>query len=1007
MVAASVRIMVHTRRPLRHGEAARTAARLASYRMGTRLLDPLGNVHNFTRRHGVEALSTLSPTPEIPWTTEPQLICDAAERCNRRGRIDHRLFREVRHTIDWRIPRRRFQVIADAAREPLVRDGMISIGGLHLYGEAVTEGSEIGRRWISQAEALRWPIIGNGEPTPDGPHLLRTAADGRLLLSLYQPHIHTLCAVRTIGVSGFGPPDPTWNRVTLASEVQSRWVGLLNESLTVSGHTPDLDPRTGQVMKKRTLPSRPYLPRTIFQINRRNRSGMHRDGAVIPVMPRWDGESMLDLRNILDDAEHQLLLVRVEADREREARVAMQTQLAAATQRAEAAEAEARHAEDARHDSELRAAVAEARAAGLARNVDDLVATHQAECESIESRARESDERARNLMAAKLAAEQAATKAQARIVELDSNIAVLAADAQLGAALRKADAAAASSGDPNIIAAAISDIAPTLAMAVREFGSRPADADAALAGARGAIAALRAAGVDLRTTNGITLDLPPSMRSAFAYRLAGRERLMATLAEAHDLKKRPTAEQLEMSETAAFSRGEAAGAERIRTTLQPGLHLLGIDWREGSQAGEMAAKIEGVASRFQGLMDVSSSLKMAEAAAREGRCADAADILAPQGGYLARLIRVGSISGDDHLAEVGRILDGFRLSGLNLSTRTDGALLLPPGTAPEVTHPLEGRAKLAGRLLRCTTAEQDLKALRVALDALGNAADEAALASAKNSLVEIHPGAGNVVTRLLRRPRSIDAAFLAAKENFRSLTEAGSAFLDDAKGGLIAVDSNGKRRPIPPASTETARHLLAHRVLEARPTVEEAERRATKAAEVSEKAEQDRWRVELSPLLERRGIVIPKSWNAPAVAGLIDRDWSMPTTREPNGGSRRGVPRWSCPEARGAHEMLRFHAGVSTLRPTAPDVDCSLRNAMVEAHNLAARKPPGLADEKWRVAKAEEIGQKHADRGQLDYAMASKIAISQAARTADRQGGGQPVQERGPESIVRRGRDGQ
>lgn len=313
---------------------------------------------------------------------------------------------------------------------------------------------------------------------------------------------------------------------------------------------------------------------------------------------------------------------------------------------------------------------------------------------------------------------------------------------------------------------------------------------------------------------------------------------------------------------------------------------------------------------------------------------------------------------------------------------------------------------LAGILLRCTPAERDLGALRGALDALGIAANEAALAEARDSLVEIHPAAGNVVTTLLRRPRSIDAAFLAAKESFRSLTETGSAFLDDAKGGLIAVDSNGQRRPIPPASTETARHLLAQRDLEARPTVEEATRSAAKAAEASGKAEQDRWRVALSPLLERRGIIILKSWNAPAVAGLIDKDWPMPTTRKPNDASRPGVRRWSCPEARGAHEMLGFHAGVITLRPTLPDVDCSLRNAMVEAKNLAASKPPGLADEKWRVAKAEEIGQKHADCGQLHYAMASKIAIPPTARNVDRQGGGEPVQGRGLESIVRRRPDG-
>lgn len=1005
-MTAPVEIVMHTRRPQRQGQEPRTAARIAAYRLGTRLLDHHGRAHEFTHRHGVDALPVRSPTPDIAWTTSPQLICDAVERSNARNRIDHRLFREARRTIDWRIPRSLLPGIIEMARQPLVEEGMISIAALHFYGEAVAEESEMGRRWLSMAEALRWPVISMDDPMPDGPHLLRRVnRSGRSTLSLYQPHLHDLHAVRAVDVRGFGAPDPTWNRLSLAGELQAHWVGLLNEGLKACGHRADLDPRTGQVLGSQ-LPSRPFLSRTIFQINRRNLSGMHRNGAVVPVVERRDGAvSMLDVRNILDIAEHQILLATAEARREREARVAIEAKLTATTRSVETAGVETQKAKEARAEAERQAAEARTRAERLARKIDDLVAAHQAERDVLTARIEAAEDRAKQLLTEKQKAERTAADAKARLGRLEAEMAALAADARLGASLRQAETVTASAGDAAAIAATISETAPTLASKIITTSRQPADGDTALAEALGAIAVLRAAGVKLRTADGTTLALPPEVRASFAQKLKGQERLVATLVEANDLRTRPTTAQLERAAEAAFSRGDHAGAERIRTTLQPSLQLLGIAWQDADHASEVAKAITGTANTHRAAVAAHAALQKADIAAGEGRGGAAADIVEPQARHVSGLIRAGlasAVTGDTHLTEVQRALAGLHQAGITPSAGANGTLVLTPGSPPELAKLLDGRIALAGVLLKGDAAERDAGALRDALDALGNARDTAALDRARDKLAQLHPGAGSAVGRLLLRPRSIDAAFRIAKAEFSRLREDGVTLRDDGKGGLVAVAADGRLRPL--VATETLRHLLSHQALAARPTEEQAQHRAERAAEAAGRTERDHWRAKLAPVLQRRG-VMPNTWSAPAIAGLIDKEWTMPIPQ--GGGPSRPRPhRWSCPEAARAYEMLCFYAGVIRQRPTMPDADCSLRNAMIEAHNAAGRKPLELADDGWRRQKAEEVGRKHADRGQLEYAMASRSGPPPTAPDGDRHRGSTRPQARGQERAPGQERQG-
>lgn len=163
-------------------ETGRTCCGSAAYRAGERIVGANGEIHDFTKKHGVIITGIMLPNGAPEEYADRQTLWQAADRAERRK--DAQRYRDVNIAIPNEIPYHRAEAITRTFLEPLVADGMIADYAIH-------------------------------DP-PGSPRNL---------------HVHIMLTMREVSSTGFGKKRTDWNKRELVLGMRSRWAHLCNEEL--------------------------------------------------------------------------------------------------------------------------------------------------------------------------------------------------------------------------------------------------------------------------------------------------------------------------------------------------------------------------------------------------------------------------------------------------------------------------------------------------------------------------------------------------------------------------------------------------------------------------------------------------------------------------------------------------------------------------------------------------------------------------------------------------------
>jgi hypothetical protein len=137
--------------------AGRSVVAAAAYRLGERLHDEVSaQVHDYTRRSGVEAKFTVAPIDAPAWAHDPERLWNAAERAEKR--INSTLAREVELALPAIISPEARQGITEAFAEELVGR----------YGVAVSVAIHTPSRHGDQRNTHAHILFTTREMTPEG-----------------------------------------------------------------------------------------------------------------------------------------------------------------------------------------------------------------------------------------------------------------------------------------------------------------------------------------------------------------------------------------------------------------------------------------------------------------------------------------------------------------------------------------------------------------------------------------------------------------------------------------------------------------------------------------------------------------------------------------------------------------------------------------------------------------------------------------------------------------------
>lgn len=193
--------------------SARTtsAVRAAAYRAGGVLTDQAGEVHDFTRKHGVVWNGILAPDDAPAWAHQRNRLWNEVERkedaSNRAASAQ--LFREAELTIPRELnPTQRLALVRAFVQDQFVAKGMVADIGIHC--PQASDGGE-------------------------------------------QPHAHVMLTMRDVGPAGFGNKRRDWNDIPAARKAageisplmawRAAWQDYCNAALEDAGSAARVDHR--------------------------------------------------------------------------------------------------------------------------------------------------------------------------------------------------------------------------------------------------------------------------------------------------------------------------------------------------------------------------------------------------------------------------------------------------------------------------------------------------------------------------------------------------------------------------------------------------------------------------------------------------------------------------------------------------------------------------------------------------------------------------------------------
>jgi hypothetical protein len=186
----------------------RSATAASAYRAAERVVDRrTGEVHDYTRKHGVEHSEILTPTHAPDWARDRSALWNAVEQIERRK--DAQVSREVRVALPSELsPEQNRDLVRGFVQAQFVARGMVADIALHAPGR---EGDQRNH------------------------------------------HAHIMLTTREIGPEGFGAKNRDWNAKELLVDWRSSWAEHVNQTLERCSVHERVDHRTLEAQREDAL----------------------------------------------------------------------------------------------------------------------------------------------------------------------------------------------------------------------------------------------------------------------------------------------------------------------------------------------------------------------------------------------------------------------------------------------------------------------------------------------------------------------------------------------------------------------------------------------------------------------------------------------------------------------------------------------------------------------------------------------------------------------------------
>ena len=186
----------------------RSATAASAYRAAERVVDRrTGEVHDYTRKHGVEHTEILAPAHAPDWARDRSALWNAVEQIERRK--DAQVSREVRVALPSELSvEQNRDLVRGFVQEQFVARGMVADIALHAPGR---EGDQRNH------------------------------------------HAHIMLTTREIGPEGFGAKNRDWNAKELLVDWRSSWAEHVNRTLERCSVYERVDHRTLEAQRAEAL----------------------------------------------------------------------------------------------------------------------------------------------------------------------------------------------------------------------------------------------------------------------------------------------------------------------------------------------------------------------------------------------------------------------------------------------------------------------------------------------------------------------------------------------------------------------------------------------------------------------------------------------------------------------------------------------------------------------------------------------------------------------------------
>lgn len=186
----------------------RSATAASAYRAAERVVDRrTGEVHDYTRKHGVEHSEILAPAHAPDWARDRSALWNAVEAVERRR--DAQVSREVRVALPSELsPEQNRDLVRGFVQAQFVSRGMVADIALHAPGR---EGDQRNH------------------------------------------HAHIMLTTREIGPEGFGAKNRDWNAKELLVDWRSSWAEHVNQTLERCNVHERVDHRTLEAQRAEAL----------------------------------------------------------------------------------------------------------------------------------------------------------------------------------------------------------------------------------------------------------------------------------------------------------------------------------------------------------------------------------------------------------------------------------------------------------------------------------------------------------------------------------------------------------------------------------------------------------------------------------------------------------------------------------------------------------------------------------------------------------------------------------